>query len=140
MIALDTNILVRLLVEDDPVQARAARRAVQTAEAHGSPLLVLPEVLVETAWVLASGYGYGRADIADALAAVLASGAFEVADRAAASTAVAHYRERGDFADHVIVARAGAAGAQLVLSFDRALQRLYPGLVREPVADHRAGD
>lgn len=135
MIALDTNILVRLLVEDDPAQASAARRVVVTAEAHHSPLLVLPEVLVETAWVLASGYGYGRADIADALAAVLATGVFEVPDREAVRAALDRYRERGDMADHLIVARAAAAGARLVLSFDRKLQRLYPGLVREPATD-----
>jgi len=64
MIALDTNVLVRLAVEDDPVQAANARLVVLDAESQGGKVLLLFGVLLEMVWVLSRGYGFQRTDIA----------------------------------------------------------------------------
>ncbi len=63
MIAVDTNVVVRLIVADDVAQGqRAARLFAQAAE-----IFVAKTVLLETAWVLQSAYGFQRHDVAEAL-------------------------------------------------------------------------
>jgi predicted nucleic-acid-binding protein len=57
MAAVDTNVLVRLLVADDPGQTQ---RALSFLEAH-RPLWVSTVVLVETVWVLTAVYGWSKA-------------------------------------------------------------------------------
>ena len=59
MAAVDTNVLVRLLVADDPAQTR---RALAYLEAR-RPLWVSTVVLVETVWVLTAVYGWSKAQI-----------------------------------------------------------------------------
>lgn len=66
MIALDTNVVVRLLVDDDPIQTRRARKLLETRSA-----LVLPTVLLETEWVLRGAYGIGRPAIAGSIRKLL---------------------------------------------------------------------
>lgn len=65
---LDTNVLVRLLTADDEHQfERSKQLFANTTE----PFLVLESVLMETAWVLRSAYGFESSDIADALSALI---------------------------------------------------------------------
>jgi len=64
MIALDTNVLVRLAVEDDPDQAANARLVVLDAESQGEKVFLLSGVLLEMVWFLSRGYGFQRTDIA----------------------------------------------------------------------------
>ena len=59
MAAVDTNVLVRLLVADDPAQTR---RALAYLEAR-RPLWISAVVLVETVWVLTAVYGWSKAQI-----------------------------------------------------------------------------
>ena len=62
MIAIDTNVVVRFLTNDDPAQANRAEKVVRTEN------IFLPKtVLLETAWVLQGAYGLVRADVAPAL-------------------------------------------------------------------------
>lgn len=58
MIALDTNVLVRFLTNDDPAQARRARRLVEQGE-----VLIPLTVLLEAEWVLRAAYGFELAQI-----------------------------------------------------------------------------
>ncbi len=62
MLAIDTNVVVRYLVGDDPVEAKAARRLVDEHE-----VLVGDTVWLETDWVLRSPYGFARAQVCKAL-------------------------------------------------------------------------
>ena len=52
MIALDTNAIVRMLIEDDKEQAKAVKDIVKLAEKDSKQILVLSEVIIETVWVL----------------------------------------------------------------------------------------
>lgn len=70
-LALDTNVLVRLLVRDDEGQFQAARRLVEAAEAAQENVFVLLGVLLETEWVLRSRYRLDKPSIAAAFARLL---------------------------------------------------------------------
>ena len=67
MIAVDTNVLIRYLVEDDPYQSRKAEQVFITAEEKGESLFISEIVLVETVWVLKRCYRLKREDIAEIL-------------------------------------------------------------------------
>ena len=73
MIALDTNVLVRYLVRDDPRQTRAATRIVETSCTVETPGLVPLVVLCELVWVLERGYRYSRVQIAALVRGLLAA-------------------------------------------------------------------
>lgn len=124
MIALDTNVLVRLLVVDDEAQARTAERTVTAARRDRTPLYVADVVLCELVWVLRARYRMARAAIADAIEAVLRTELVVVDDVALIDQVVRAYRDgAGDFADYMIRAGAQARGAREVVTFDRALRR-----------------
>ena len=114
MRALDTNILVRLLVEDDPDQVRIAKLLLE------EPALVGSGVLMETAWVLRSTYKQPRTAIAAALLALLDVPTIHVVDEAQVRWAIGRYRDHGaDLADmlHIVAAK----GASRFASFERHL-------------------
>ncbi len=67
MKALDTNIVVRFLLNDDPRQGRRAKRLLMVAEAADEPLLLTNPVLLELLWVLAAVYDFSRDEVLDAL-------------------------------------------------------------------------
>jgi len=129
MIALDTNMLVRFLVQDDPKQSLQAGRLIEKAVDRQVPLFISDVVMCETVWVLASAYGLPRAEIADALGALLRAKSlvFASTDRLA-SAFEAYRRGKGDFADYLIREQAHAHGADEVATFDRALLK-EPGFV-----------
>jgi predicted nucleic-acid-binding protein len=115
MIAVDTNVVVRLLVADDPDQSAIARR--RAAEG----IFISHGVLMETEWVLRTGYRLPRGKLADALRDLLELSIAEVEDRDDLRWAVDRYRRGADWSDllHLIAARAHAGFA----TFDRALPR-----------------
>jgi len=131
MMALDTNALLRLILEDDPEQARTVQKAVAVAEKNSVPVLILTEVLIEAVWVLVSGYEYSREDVSDFLDVLLSSPAYFLPDREIVQVAAMRYRRRGDFSDLVIVGRARQNHAQILLSFDKKLQAMFPAFVVE---------
>ncbi|TQM90147.1 PIN domain-containing protein [Roseinatronobacter monicus] len=124
MIALDTNVLVRFLVQDDPEQARLATELIDgLTDQHLG--FIGREVLVELVWVLERAYGYGRGDIAAALDGVLSSVEVLIEDSDDVATAVDRYRNDGfGFADLMIAAAARRASASELVTFDRKAARL----------------
>lgn len=127
MIALDTNVLVRLLVRDDEAQAQRARAAFD-AHAENGGLFVADIVLVELAWTLARSYALPRADIARAVRALLDNASIALESPVAVKRALASFEAGGaDFPDCLIVAKAGAAGCSRILSFDKRMAAL-PGV------------
>lgn len=125
MIGLDTNVLLRLLLRDDEAQAAAALRFVERACSAEAPCLINRIVLVETAWVLASGYGYGREQVAVILGAVLRTEVIAVENAAEAWAALKDYRASdADFADCLIGRTNRALGAEATASFDRKAHEL----------------
>ena len=128
MIALDTNVLVRYLVADDPSQAQAARAllAELTSERPG---FVCRETAVELSWVLDRAYGFSRDRIATILEALVTSEElrFEAADDVI--RAADGYRRGGaGFADRMMAAAARRHDAEALYTFDRQVARL-PGAV-----------
>ncbi len=103
MIAFDTNVLVRLLVRDDPEQFAAATALLEAAGESGEICYLADAVLCEVEWVLTSRYSAHRADVLAALTEIAADGryAFDAADTLA--EALRAYAEgRADFSDYLI--------------------------------------
>jgi predicted nucleic-acid-binding protein len=122
MRAVDTNVLVRLLVRDDPSQARKADAYV-AAGAWVSHL-----VLAETVWVLDSVYGLTRGQQATTVDMLLQHGELVVQDADVVERALGRFRGKGraDFSDCLALEIAHKAGHVPFGTFDRALGRL-PG-------------
>jgi predicted nucleic-acid-binding protein len=124
MIALDTNVLVRFLVEDDKVQSRRAKKLVEEAVMEGEDLFVADLVVVETVWVLKRSYGLKKEAIAAVLRMLLGARnlRFESSDRMARAID-AYEKGRGGFSDYLIreVAREWECAA--VATFDSILQK-----------------
>lgn len=124
MIALDTNVLVRFLVQDDPEQARIATTLMDQLT-DAAPGFVGREVLLELVWVLERAYGYPRADIAAVLDGLLASIELVIEAADTVGMAVDRYRNEGfGFADLMIAAAARRAEATELVTFDRKAARL----------------
>jgi predicted nucleic-acid-binding protein len=118
---LDTNVVVRLLIGDDPRQTPIAERAFLAAIASGG--VYLPDVvLAEVAWVL-RGYVLARQTRYELMERLVRSRGVVVDDIDAVIDALEHFRQGGDLADQLILARAARAGALPVLSFDQRLSR-----------------
>lgn len=116
VIALDTNVLVRLLVEDDPEQARRARKVVK-----GGDVLVTASVLLETSRVLAAVYGRDRNQVSKALRGVLGLEGVATDMPSTVAQALDWFDAGLDFADALHVA--GTHRAQAFVTFDERLVR-----------------
>jgi predicted nucleic-acid-binding protein len=122
MMALDTNVLVRFLVRDDPAQARKAKALITDIDRRGERAYVSDIVLCELVWVLSRSYGFERAQIAFALRQLAAAKQlrFDSVDRLIRSLS-AYERATGDFADYLVREHAIAAGCDTVSTFDKKL-------------------
>jgi predicted nucleic-acid-binding protein len=120
LIALDTNVLVRFLVQDDPVQSPVATRFIRalTPEAPG---YVGSVVLAETSWVLAHAYRVSRDQLADVIQGILSTAELVVENAPAAWMALGAYRgsANAQFADALIARTSTLAGASEIVTFDR---------------------
>jgi predicted nucleic-acid-binding protein len=118
-VTLDTNILVRAVVQDDEKQAAAAAKILLEAEMIAVPLVCLCEFV----WVLRRVYRMPPDLIASALRKLLVS-ANVATDRAAAEAGLWAHDQGGDFADGVIEFEGRRIGATTFASFDRDAVRL----------------
>jgi predicted nucleic-acid-binding protein len=113
---LDTNVVVRLLIGDDPQQTPIAEKAFLDAIASGG--VYLPDVvLAEVAWVL-RGYDLERTTRYQLLERLVRTRGVVVDHMDAVIDALEQFRLGGDLADQLILARAASSGALPVLSFD----------------------
>ena len=129
MIGLDTNVLVRFLVQDDRVQFARAQRLIAREARRGESVLVSLLVLLETEWVLRSRYGLAKSEIADALSALLDSVELRVEDEAAVEQALFTWRDSGaDFANCLIGARNRRLGCAATATFDVRAAKV-PGFI-----------
>lgn len=122
MIALDTNVLVRFLVEDDRRQSAQAAALLERATAGGEVVFVSDVVLCETVWVLTASYQVPRATIIVTLRHLVRARqlSFSSADRLVRALD-AFADGPGDFADYLIAEQARDAGCDIVATFDRSL-------------------
>lgn len=125
MIGLDTNILLRLLVDDGSRDVARARGFVATRATEGHDFFVDTVVLAEVVWVLESVYDYGRTAIASAIEALLANEAYVLDGRDAIVAALAAFRGgKADFSDCLIAARCVQAGCVATATLDKAMKTL----------------
>ena len=125
MIAVDTNILVRFLAQDDPIQSKAATLLFQEAEARDETIRIDLLVLVETLWVLARAYGIGATRLRGIVESLLETRTLEIDEdalvRETLEIAAAH---RHDLPDVLIGLR--NRSCETTWTFDRKAAKL-PG-------------
>lgn len=112
-ISVDTNILVRAVVRDDPVQGDLAAKLLTEA----SLIAIALPCLCEFVWVLRRVYGFGTQDIAAAIEALMSTAHVEV-NRPAVEAGLAVLRAGGDFADGVIAFEGAWLGGETFVSFE----------------------
>lgn len=117
MVALDTNVVVRLLVNDDATQARRARALL----AAGHEVRLPVTVLLEAEWVLRSAYGYPAPLVMTYLRALLGLPGVSTDNAAAVAAAITACEQGLDFADALHLALSG--GAERFYTFDANLRR-----------------
>lgn len=124
MTGLDTNVLVRYITQDDPAQSAKAVRVIN-ALTPDAPGFISLTAITELAWVLESGYGMTRRDIAHTLRRLNDSLEIRVEGAAAVRKAVNLYESRVlDIADCLIASSGAAAGCDCTLTFDRKAARI----------------
>lgn len=119
METFDTNVIVRILVEDDPLQSKIALKTWQLAlETSG---VYLPKlVLAEVNWVLRVSYGFNRKEIVGVVDALLRTEGLEIEDKPCVLAALDAYSNgNADFSDYLILELARNAKALPLQTFDR---------------------
>ena len=122
MIAIDTNVLVRYLVQDDPEQGALARQLLEDEATPETPGYVTVVAVLELDWVLRGPYGFSARVVADVIAELMTAPnlVFEHADVIENALASQH----GDLADHVLHGVGAAQGCAKTVTFDRKFARL----------------
>lgn len=129
MIALDTNVLVRIVVNDDATQARKAQAVLAREQGY-----VTVTVLLETEWVLRGVYALTPATILAIMERLLGVRGIDVEERVRVERAVAWYGRGLDFADALHLA--GVAAAESFATFDRKLARRAAKIPGTPPVIH----
>jgi predicted nucleic-acid-binding protein len=125
MIGLDTNVLVRYLTHDEPMQYSKAAAFIDAATGRGEQFVVNTAVLCELVWVLGTAYDYSREEIARALEQIFATAQFEVERLDEARQALGDFRStKAGFSDALIGRINRSLGAEHTVTFDRDLKTL----------------
>ena len=121
MIGLDTNVLVRHLVQDDPGQSRKATHVITKQCTRDDPGFVNRVVLCELVWVLESAYGYSKDTIVVVLDKILRTSQLKIEDTQSAWTAFRMYQKgKADFADCLLGTTNRLSGCDETVTFDQA--------------------
>jgi predicted nucleic-acid-binding protein len=122
MIGVDTNVLVRYIVEDDPAQGAAAAALIDRVIRKGEKLFVPQVVLCELVWVLTFAYRFRRDEVLRTLQQLRRGAHLIIEGPDDVRRAVDAYAAgRGDFADYLIGERSTANGCAWIVTFDRVL-------------------
>lgn len=125
MIGLDSNVLLRHLVQDDPVQSRQATEIVEHRLTPQNPGFVSLVAVARIAWALDRSYGLAPPEIAAGIQRMLQSEVLVVQGEQEVFAAMrALQRGRGSFADALIGALGARAGCSHTVTFDRRALRL----------------
>ena len=131
MRALDTNVLVRYLAQDDAKQSARATRLFEQELSAAERGYISLVALLETVWVMESRYGADEALVSAILSDLLDTPTLEVQDAAAVRTALQRYRKGGvDLHDCLIVALAAERKARVVTFDAKAARKLGMDLLR----------
>ena len=127
MIGLDTNILIRYLTQDDPVQAAKAREILERRLTRKNLGFVTVVAMVETVWVLDRAYNLTAQEIAAAVERLLQVEVLAIENEQEVFTAMIALKQgRSSFADALIAELGARAGCTRTLTFDQKAVR-HPG-------------
>jgi predicted nucleic-acid-binding protein len=125
MIGFDTNVIVRYLTQDDPVQSPKATELIERGLTEEEPGFVSVVAMAETAWVLERVYGLTVGEIAAVIERMLEVEVLVVESEQEVFTAMIAVKEgRGSFADALIGALSARAGCSHTVTFDQKALRL----------------
>lgn len=121
MRAVDTNVLVRAITGDDPVQSPLAKAFIQ----NNAPVWVSHAVLAETFWVLESVFECEKPELLEAMKRIVDNRDLVMEDSIVVRSALARYASRGKtcFGDFLILEIARKAGNLPLTTFDKALAK-----------------
>lgn len=126
MKGVDTNVLVRYLVQDDVKQSRAATRFIESECSGDSPGYIGLVTLCELAWVLESNYKVGTANIVSIIERLLCVEQFTVDQPSVVWRAVSDAKtSNADFPDHLVARIAEAAGCESTVTFDKKASKCH---------------
>jgi predicted nucleic-acid-binding protein len=120
---VDTNLIVRYLVQDNEKHAKAAGRLFDACDRGDLVMVLLPLVLAECVFVLESFYGHARGDIASALGRLISSPGVEIGGAAIHLDALDRYRKTKVHFVDCLIAAAAATEDTPVASFDRDFRK-----------------
>jgi predicted nucleic-acid-binding protein len=133
VIGLDTNVLVRYLVQDDPGQSRKATQVITKQCTSADPGFINRVVLCELVWVLESAYGYSKDTILGVLEKLLRTSQLKIEDVQTAWTAFRMYQKgRADFADCLLGVTNQNRGCEWTVTFDQSASKLQGFQPLEP--------
>ena len=129
MIGLDTNVLVRLIVGDDPRQLKSALRLVKKTEQLKERMFINHVVLAEFTWVLSHTFKYPKEEIIEALESLMSNESVTFQNLSLVRLALRSYRSSSaDFSDCLLNTINGSEGCETTYTFDKQAATL-PGMV-----------
>jgi predicted nucleic-acid-binding protein len=127
MIGIDTNILLRHLTADDPVQSPVARRIIDERSVE-NPIFISLITLVETCWTLRSAYRFNRDQLLDIIGVLISTDDLVIEHSSLVSAALDRARDLNcDFPDALIALSGQRAHCETTATFDRRAGRI-PGM------------
>jgi predicted nucleic-acid-binding protein len=139
MIGLDTNILVRYLAQDDPIQTPIATEIIERRLTAAEPGYISVVAIAEAAWVLDRTYRLRAGELAAAIERMLQIDALVVESGQEVFAAMIALKEgRGSFSDALIAALGAKAGCWHTLTFDRRAAQL-PEFELVPTSNSQGG-
>lgn len=123
MIGLDTNVVVRYIMQDDPAQSRRATALMERLTEEQPGFLSIVSI-TELVWVLESAYGLARQEVADMLSKLISIDVLKIERPSIVAAALRGFKAgRADFADCLIERSSAHAGCERTMTFDRSAAR-----------------
>jgi predicted nucleic-acid-binding protein len=129
MYGLDTNVLIRYLLRDDPVQAEQARATIESAVQSGDTIVISLLTMLESEWVLRSCASLDKRAVITTFRMLLETRDIRIEQEETLEEALYQYENNNtDFADCIMATRYARLGCSAMLTFDKKASQL-PGVV-----------
>jgi len=131
---IDTGVILRLLIKDDPAKARSCEKLLREGEQRGLILYLLPVAIMETVWVLEKIYKFQRKTIREIIEAILNTPELKIEMEAVFRKAIRSYEEKNiKFADAMMGYWGLEKDLSVIFTFDEKDYKRIEGLeVRKP--------
>jgi predicted nucleic-acid-binding protein len=132
LIGIDTNVLVRYILDDDPIWSAPAQRFIDDECTTERPGYVNLVVLAELVWVLSQMHGWGKEEICTVIGELLLADNLVLENPVLVAAAMSDFKQgSANFADYVIAAINKSAGAAPTVTIDKDASK-YSGFIRLP--------